>query len=86
MTQALTFGQSYISAVTSLINTLDNLRLLQDRIAQDSNLLQQYVGSAGARADLDLTTLNNAASAVTQILFTFDSGAPTQKSYLFKLL
>jgi hypothetical protein len=86
MTQTLNFGTAYIAAVQAVIADLTALRQLQDRIAQDATLIPGYVGSAGARADLSVSDITNANNAVTQLLFTFDSGAPTQKSFLFKLL
>lgn len=86
MTSPLTFGNTFVAAVQSLVNDIENLRTLQDRITQDGTLLNAYLTSPGARSDLQLVDLQNASSALTQLLFTFDSGTPTQKSYLFKLL
>jgi hypothetical protein len=39
-----------------------------------------------ARGDIVKQDFTNSDSAIVQILFTFDSGGPTQKSYLFKML
>lgn len=86
MANASAFGAAYIQAVTQLINDLENLRTLNDRIAQDNTLILGFVSSNPQRSDLAAQDLTNAASAVTQLLFTFDSGNPTQKSLLFKLL
>lgn len=86
MTQASNFGQAWFQAITNLINDLETLRTLNDRVGQDSTLFTQYLASPGARTDVSGTDLTNSASAVTQMLFTFDSGAPTQKSLLFKML
>jgi hypothetical protein len=85
MTQAATFGAAYIAACQALVDDLENLRTLNDRIAQEPGLISAVVNSPGWRNDLSATDLNNASGAVTQLLFTFDSGSPTQKSFLFKL-
>ena len=86
MTNANVFGAQYIAAVQSLIDNLETLRVLGDRYGQDSTLFTQYVAASGARADLQAQDLVAAYNAMVQMLFTFDSGSPTQKSYLFKLL
>jgi hypothetical protein len=86
MTNVVQFGADYLAAVKSLINDLETLRTLQDRVTSDSTLFAAYLASPGARTDLQLADLQAASSAVVQLLFTFDSGAPTQKSELFKLL
>lgn len=86
MTQANSFGADYLSAVKNIVNDLEVLRTLNDRVTQDSTLFAQYLASPGARTDITATDMTSAESAVTQLLFTFDSGAPTQKSFLFKML
>lgn len=86
MTQALTYGDAYIAAVTSLISDMENLRTLNDRYAQDNTLFSQYQASTGARTDIVASDFVNAYNAIVQLLFTLDSGTPTAKSYLFKLL
>ena len=86
MTNATTFGTQYFNAVQSLINDLENLRVLNDRMAQDNTLISGYFSASGARSDIAAQDFTNASGAVTQLLFSFDSGSPTQKSYLFKLL
>jgi hypothetical protein len=86
MTDVRQFGADYLAAVKTLIGDLENLRTLQDRVAQDSTLFDGYLASTGARTDLQKIDLTNASGAIVQLLFAFDSGAPTQKSQLFRLL
>lgn len=86
MTNAAQFGTQYFNAVQSLINDLENLRVLNDRVSQDNTLISGYFAAAGARSDITAQDVTNAYNAVVQLLFTFDSGTPAQKSYLFKLL
>ncbi len=86
MAQASAFANDYFAQVDNLIQTLEYLRTLNDRIAQDGSLISDYFSEPSHRTDIDATDFTNAQGAVTQMLFTFDSGSPTQKSYLFNLL
>ena len=86
MARALNFGEDYLTAVSQLISVIETLKVLQDRVVQDNTLFTAYLADPQARTDLVLQDLTNASSAVTQIMFTFDSGNPPQKSFLFDLL
>lgn len=84
MSNPVSFINGYVSAIQNLINNLEALRTQNDMITQDSTLVTRYFQSVGARTDIVAADIANAEAAVTQLLFTFDSGSPTQKSYLFK--
>lgn len=86
MANVVDFANDYFAQVANIINTLEELRTLNDRIAQDGTLVSGYFANPMHRTDINATDFANAQGAVTQILFTFDSGSPTQKSYLFKTL
>jgi hypothetical protein len=86
MTNANLYGAQYVAAVQAVIADLENLRVLNDRYAQDNTLFAQYLAAPGARTDIQQTDMVNAYNAAVQLLFTFDSGSPTQKSYLFKMM
>jgi hypothetical protein len=86
MTNAASFGNLYFQTVQNLVNDLETLQELNDRIVQDATLIPSYFTSGGARTDIVAQDVTNAESAVNQLLFTFNSGSPTQKSFLFKLL
>lgn len=86
MANPVTFANDYFAQVANLINVLEDLRTLNDRIAQDSGLVAAYFANPVHRTDITATDFNSAKGAVDQMLFTFDSGSPTQKSYLFKTL
>lgn len=86
MANPVTFANDYFAQVANLINVLEDLRTLNDRLTQNSSLVTDYFANPVHRTDITATDFNNAKGAVTQILFTFDSGSPTQKSYLFNLL
>jgi hypothetical protein len=88
MADATTFYRNLISEVQTLINDLENLDTSQDRMNEDAGLAAAAAAAANAAGRTDLTgaDFTNAASAINQILFAFNSGSPTQKSYLYKLL
>jgi hypothetical protein len=83
------FTQAFVRGINDYINALENLNTLQDRLASDSGLAAAAATAAAAqlnRKDLVAADFTNAAAAIVQLNFTFNSGAPTQKSYLYKLL
>ncbi len=86
MTDVRQFGADYLAGVKNLIDAIEAMRVMRERTVSDPGLFAAYLASPGARTDLQLMDFQNADSALVQILFTFDSGAPTQKSELFKLL
>ena len=87
MANAPLFFQTMVSDINQLIQILENLNSLQDRMAQDSTLATAAAAAAQAtRPDLVAQDFVNAVAAINQLLFTFNSGNPTQKSYLYKML
>ena len=86
MTNPVNFADTYFAKVAELIDVIEDLRTLNDRVAQDNSLIVAYFANPVHRTDIVAADFTNMQSAITQILFTFDSGAPTQKSYLFKAL
>lgn len=88
MTNYTTWGSRYLGAITNLVNDIQNLKLLQDEITQDANLLTNVanVSANFCRTDLTVNDWTNASGAIVQIIFAYDSGNPTQKSFLFKML
>ena len=88
MADAVTFYRELISEIKSLINNLEDLDTSQDRMTQDATLAQAAADAANkaGRTDLTEADFTNAAEAINQILFAFNSGDPTQKSYLYKML
>jgi hypothetical protein len=88
MADPMTFYRTLVSQIQTLVNQLQDLDTSQDRMHEDTALAAAAAAAANAagRTDLVAADFTNAASAINQILFTFNSGAPTQKSYLYKLL
>jgi hypothetical protein len=86
MSNAVNFQTSYFANIQTLVQTLESLRTQNDQITQDATLISRYFSSPSPRNDIVAADVTNAEAAITQLLFTFDRGSPTQKSYLFKLL
>jgi hypothetical protein len=72
----------------ALVTLLQNLSALADRMAQDSTLAGRAATQANQAGYTTLSAADytNWSAAVGQILFTFNSGTPTQKSYVYKML
>ena len=88
MADPTTFYRGFISSINSFIAALEQLNVYQDRMVQDPNLAAAAAAAAAAsgRPDLSAADFNNAGNAVVQITFTYNSGTPAQKSYLYELL
>ena len=88
MADATSFYRNLIAATQTYINALQALQTFQDRLASDANLSTAAAAAAQAagRNDLAKADFDNVAAAIVQFAFTFNSGAPTQKSFLYKLL
>lgn len=58
-------------------------------LTQDPTLITRYFNASitpNSRTDIVAADITAAQGAITQMLFTFDSGNPTQKAALFKML
>jgi hypothetical protein len=88
MSDPINFYRTMVGTVGQAIINLQQLQTLADRISQDSSLAGRAATAAQASGRADLTTadFDNAVSAINQLLFTFNSGNPTQKAFLYKLL
>jgi len=88
MTDATNFGQNFVATVRDLINAIEAAQLMQDRLNSEPALaasVAQAMSGAG-RADMTEKVITDAAGAIGQIFFTFNSGSPTQKSMLYLVL
>ena len=88
MSDATAFYRDYTSAIKQLISATEQVALMKDRLDSDTGLAAAAAVAAAAagRTDLTVQVINDAAGAIGQMLFTFNSGSPTQKSYLYKVL
>jgi hypothetical protein len=87
MANAPLFYQTFVSQINQFIQILDDLNTMQDRLAQDPTLAAAAAAAAQPqRPDLTAQSFTNAADAINQVLFAYNSGAPPQKSLLYKML
>lgn len=86
MSAAQQFMISYANNVQLLVQTLQALQTQNLQMTDDSTLVTRYFQGAGARTDIVAADVANAAAAIVQLLFTFNSGSPTQASYLLKMM
>ena len=88
MADATTFYREYINTINQLIQATEKAALMKDRLDSDNTLAAAAAAAAatGGRTDLTVQVINDAAGAIGQMLFTFNSGSPTQKSFLYKVL
>jgi hypothetical protein len=85
MSNPITFVNNYVLTLQQYNQTLQALANLNDQLASDPTLATRYFQQPGARTDITATDITNAQSAIVQFLFTFNSGSPTQKSFVYKL-
>jgi hypothetical protein len=73
---------------------MQTLRGNNDQLTQDPSIVARYFSTSNpsnpniavVRSDIVAEDVTAAQAAIVQLLFTYDSGAPTQKSKLFKML
>jgi hypothetical protein len=86
MSNPVTFINQYSQNIVQLVQMLQTLATQNDQLASDPTIVTRYFAAPGARTDIVAADVTNASSALVQVLFTFNSGSPTQKSFLYKML
>ena len=88
MTDSTSYGRNFIAQINTFINSIEDMRLMRDRMVEEAGLAQSAADAMNAvgRQDLAKADFDNASAALQQIIFAFDSGSPTQKSYLYRML
>jgi hypothetical protein len=88
MANANLFNQNLHDQIQNLVQILDALQTLNDRMMQDSTLAADAAAAANAagRTDLAAVDFTNVGSAIQQMMFTFNSGTPATKSFFYKML
>jgi hypothetical protein len=88
MSNPISFITNYTNNIVTLVEVMENLRVQNDMIDQDSTLIDRYfaAGPMGVRTDIDKAAVTAAHDALVQLLFTYDSGSPSQKSSLYKMM
>jgi hypothetical protein len=94
MSNPVTFINTYTQNIVQFAQLMQILRGNNDQLTQDPSLIDRYFATSNpsnpnisvVRTDITAADVTNAQAAITQMLFTYDSGSPTQKSLLFKML
>lgn len=94
MSNPVSFINSYTQNIVQFCQLMQVLRGNNDQLAQDPSLVDRYFATTNPanpnisviRTDITKADVIAAENAITQMLFTYDSGSPTQKSQLFKML
>lgn len=86
MADSTKFTEAYLAAVRALVLNLNELRLLQERVAQKPDIFADYLASSVKQKDLFQPDFDAAVGAVNRLLIAFDGDVPPQKAALFKLL
>jgi hypothetical protein len=94
MSNPVSFINTYTQNIVQFCSLMQTLRGNNDQLAQDPSLIDRYFATENpnnpnislVRTDIVAQDVKDAQAALVQMLFTYDSGAPTQKSMLFKML
>jgi hypothetical protein len=94
MSNPVSFINSYTQNIVQFCTLMQTLRGNNDQLEQDPSLITRYVATENPsnpnisviRKDITEQDVKDAQAAIVQLLFAYDSGAPTNKSMLFKML
>lgn len=89
MSNATTFMASYATNIAQLVNLLQTLQTQNLQMTDDTTLVTRYFAGTGTlvpRKDIVAADVAAAQAAIVQLLFTFNSGNPTQASALLKMM
>jgi hypothetical protein len=94
MSNPVSFINAYTQNIVQFCNLMQVLRGNNDQLQQDPTLIERYFATTNpsnpnisvVRTDITAVDVENAQAAIVQMLFAYDSGDPTNKSYLFKML
>jgi hypothetical protein len=94
MSNPVSFVNTYTQNIVQFCQLMQTLRGNNDQLAQDPTLIDRYFATENpgnpnitvVRTDITAADVTAAQGAIQQLLFAYDSGDPTQKSMLFKML
>ena len=91
MSNPLTYVNNFFQLNVQFIQIVQQLRTAHDQYVEDPTLIDRYFALSGMgpgvpRTDINAQDVKNANDALVQIFFTLDSGSPTQKSLIYKML
>jgi hypothetical protein len=82
---------NFFQLQVQFIQNVQLLRTADDQLKQDPTLVDRYFaltnqGPGVPRKDIVAADVTAAQGALEQVFFTLDSGSPTQKSLIYKML
>jgi hypothetical protein len=80
------FIGSYSQNILQFVNLLYTLQRQNQQLTDDPTLITSYFALPTARKDIVAADVSNAQSAIGQMIFTYNSGTPTQAQYLLKMM
>ena len=94
MSNPVSFMNTYTQNIVQFCTLMQTLRGNNDQLVSDPTLITRYFATSNpsnpnisvVRTDITEQDVKNAEAAIVQLLFAYDSGAPTNKSQLFKML
>lgn len=92
MANPVNFINSYANNIQQLVNILQTLQLQNLQLTDDSTIVTNYFqakqpnGQNAFRSDIVAADVTAAQAAIVQMLFTFNSGNPTQAAALLKMM
>lgn len=91
MSNPLTWMNNFFQLNVQGMQVIQQLRTAHDQLQEDPTLIDRYfaltgVGPGVPRPDIVKQDVVNADDAWVQVFFTLDSGSPTQKSKIYKML
>jgi hypothetical protein len=94
MSNPVSFVNTYTQNIVQFCQLMQVLRGNNDQLEQDPSLITRYFATENpsnpnisvVRKDITEQDVKDAQAAIVQMMFTYDSGSPTNKSMLFKML
>lgn len=87
MSDPLNFMRSYANNFQQLVQILNTLQSQNLQLTDDPSLITNYFALTPSqrRTDIVASDVTNGQSAIVQLLFTYNSGSPTNASYILKM-
>ena len=94
MSNPVSFMNTYTQNIVQFCALMQTLRGNNDQLVSDPTLIDRYFATSNpnnpnisvVRTDINKADVQAAEAAIVQLLFAYDSGSPTNKSSLFKML
>jgi hypothetical protein len=86
MADAINFMNAYSAQIKSFVDMLKDLETKNQQLTEDPSLITRYFDpTATHREDIVAADVTAAQDAIVQMLFTYNSGTPTQAAALLKM-